>query len=240
MIKFFRKIRFKLINGENKTIQYLKYCIGEIFLIVVGILIALQINNLNESLKENEIKKNYYTQILANLIIDQEANKKKIKYYNTQLNAFKEYKKNKVSSEVTQKQLYNILKKISIETKQVSFMSFATLETIVNSGELKIFPENFKKELIAVKRLLEEAVNGNLNDGIGKHAPLNKLILMIGTDIFNTDFVINNDQKLREIILAYEGIQLWRENDHKNNLKNIERFEKHIDSLTKIINKELK
>lgn len=240
MIKFFSKNRFKLIKRESKTIQYLKYCIGEIFLIVVGILIALQINNANESLKTNEIKKNYYNQILNNLNIDKEANKKKIKYYNTQLNAFEEYKQNKVSSELTQKQLYNIIKKISIVTNQVSFMSFNTLETLVNSGELKIFPENFKKEIVAAKRLLEQAIYGNINDGIGKHAPLNKLLLMIGTDIFNTDFVINNDQKLREIILAYEGIQLWRENDHKNNLRYIERFEKHMDSLTKIINKELK
>ena len=76
MIKFFSKNRFKLIKRESKTIQYLKYCIGEIFLIVVGILIALQINNANESLKTNEIKKNYYNQILNNLNIDKEANKK--------------------------------------------------------------------------------------------------------------------------------------------------------------------
>ena len=119
-------------------------------------------------------------------------------------------------------------------------MSFNTLETLVNSGELKILPKNLRKEIVAVKRLLEYAINGNINDGIGKHTPLNKLISMIGTDISNTDFVINNDQKLREIILAYEGIQLWRENDHKNNLRYIERFEEHIDSITKIINKELK
>tara|TARA_B110000238_G_C16006042_1_gene386701 strand:- start:51 stop:773 length:723 start_codon:yes stop_codon:yes gene_type:complete len=240
MIKFFSKIRFRLFNGENKTIQYLKYCIGEILLIVVGILIALQINNANESLKINEIKKKYYVQILNSLKIDKETNKQKIKYYNTQLNVFEEYKQNKVSCELTQKQLFNIIKKISFKSNQISFMTYNSLETLINSGELKIFPENFKKETIAVKNLMDQTINGNINEGIGKHAPLNKLILMIGTDIYNTKFVINNDQKLREIILAYEGIQLWRENDHKNILRRTERFEKHIDLLTKIINKELK
>jgi len=44
MIKFFRKIRYELI-GKNKTGKYLKYAIGEIMLVVIGILIALSINN---------------------------------------------------------------------------------------------------------------------------------------------------------------------------------------------------
>jgi len=48
MIKFFRKIRQKLLS-ENKFSQYLIYAIGEIILVVIGILIALQINNWNES-----------------------------------------------------------------------------------------------------------------------------------------------------------------------------------------------
>jgi len=46
MIKFFRNIRKHLIN-EGKTSKYLKYAIGEIVLVVIGILIALQINNWN-------------------------------------------------------------------------------------------------------------------------------------------------------------------------------------------------
>ena len=50
MIKFFRKIRQNLLSGGNIG-QYFKYAIGEIVLVVVGILIALQINNWNENRK---------------------------------------------------------------------------------------------------------------------------------------------------------------------------------------------
>lgn len=47
MIKFFRKIRQQLLT-ENKFSKYLLYAIGEITLVVIGILIALQLNNINE------------------------------------------------------------------------------------------------------------------------------------------------------------------------------------------------
>lgn len=47
MIKFFRKIRQQLFS-ENKFSKYLIYAIGEIFLVVIGILIALQINTWNQ------------------------------------------------------------------------------------------------------------------------------------------------------------------------------------------------
>lgn len=50
MIKFFRTIRQSLIS-EGKPVKYLKYAIGEIVLVVIGILIALQINNWNEERK---------------------------------------------------------------------------------------------------------------------------------------------------------------------------------------------
>jgi len=66
MIKFFRHIRQNLIM-ENKTGKYLKYAIGEIVLVVIGILIALQINNWNQSNKEKEIEQKYLMNILSDL-----------------------------------------------------------------------------------------------------------------------------------------------------------------------------
>ncbi|WP_178986577.1 DUF6090 family protein [Winogradskyella helgolandensis] len=51
MIKFFRHIRKDLME-KNKTSKYFKYAIGEIILVVIGILIALQINNWNENRKQ--------------------------------------------------------------------------------------------------------------------------------------------------------------------------------------------
>ena len=57
MIKFFRKIRQKLLT-ENKFSKYLLYAVGEIILVVIGILIALQINTWNQEklLRQKETK----------------------------------------------------------------------------------------------------------------------------------------------------------------------------------------
>ncbi len=66
MIKFFRKIRQNLLS-ESKFGKYLTYAIGEIILVVIGILIALSINNWNEERKNRAFEKEILEQIRANL-----------------------------------------------------------------------------------------------------------------------------------------------------------------------------
>jgi hypothetical protein len=70
MIKFFRKIRQRLLT-ENKFSKYLIYAIGEIILVVIGILIALSINNWNEKQKDLEkeqlILKQLHSEYQSNL-----------------------------------------------------------------------------------------------------------------------------------------------------------------------------
>ncbi len=72
MIKFFRKIRQKLLS-ENRFSKYLLYAIGEIILVVIGILIALQINNWNERRKAKEIEQEILIQFKEDLIGDIES-----------------------------------------------------------------------------------------------------------------------------------------------------------------------
>lgn len=71
MIKFFRKIRQKLLE-ENKIRSYLKYAIGEILLVVIGILIALQINTWNEERKELNLEGQLLNALRSDLIKNQD------------------------------------------------------------------------------------------------------------------------------------------------------------------------
>jgi hypothetical protein len=78
MIKFFRKIRQNILS-EGKTGKYFKYAIGEIVLVVIGIVIALQLNNWNESRKNEDEFKAVLQQIYT--IVDQDSeNLKLIRY----------------------------------------------------------------------------------------------------------------------------------------------------------------
>jgi hypothetical protein len=69
MIIFFRKLRQQLL-AKNNTGKYLKYAIGEIVLVVIGILIALQINNWNEYQKDRNSEQLILTEIRDNLKYD--------------------------------------------------------------------------------------------------------------------------------------------------------------------------
>ena len=76
MIKFFVKIRQNLLS-EGKTGKYLKYAIGEIILVVIGILIALSINNWNENRKQKIAEQ----EILKGLQKELETNKNNLLFY---------------------------------------------------------------------------------------------------------------------------------------------------------------
>ncbi len=80
MIKFFRKIRYDLM-GKNKTGKYLKYAIGEIVLVVIGILIALSINNWNGQRKARTNERELYSRIIMDLQLDEKRINQHIKYY---------------------------------------------------------------------------------------------------------------------------------------------------------------
>ncbi len=85
MIKFFRKIRQKLLT-ENKFSKYLIYAIGEIVLVVIGILIALSINNWNQKQQQKKVLNNIYATIKADLQQD-------IKNINNVVNSSKDIEK---------------------------------------------------------------------------------------------------------------------------------------------------
>ncbi len=69
MIKFFRKIRQKTLT-ENKFSKYLLYAIGEIVLVVIGILIALQLNNAKENWHREKLRQELLIELRSSMMQD--------------------------------------------------------------------------------------------------------------------------------------------------------------------------
>ena len=69
MIKFFRKIRYDLME-KNKTGKYLKYAIGEIVLVLIGILLALYITDLNYKRIERQSEKTALNELKKGILLD--------------------------------------------------------------------------------------------------------------------------------------------------------------------------
>jgi hypothetical protein len=66
MIRLFRKIRHKLLSENNFSI-YVLYATGEVILVMVGILLALQIDNWNENRKDQRTEERYMERLLHDL-----------------------------------------------------------------------------------------------------------------------------------------------------------------------------
>lgn len=135
MIHFFRKIRHQLFTN-NKFSKYLLYAIGEIVLVVIGILIALQINNWNNQKLINKAEIKSY-QNIKRQIIEDKAELIQVKGYN---NYFK--KSSEIANKIIEVQDYNQVDSLTLMAMGLSlFTDFHSsgniYETLVNSGDIK-------------------------------------------------------------------------------------------------------
>jgi len=78
MPRFFNRIR-KQLAKDNKFFQYSRYAIGEILLVVIGILIALQVDNWNETIQEREVYRSYLLRLRSDIgLIRETVRQKKV------------------------------------------------------------------------------------------------------------------------------------------------------------------
>ena len=68
MLRFFSKIRYNLAS-QNKVASYIRYAVGEILLVVIGILIALQVNNWNEQRKQANERKALIQSLISDFTV---------------------------------------------------------------------------------------------------------------------------------------------------------------------------
>ena len=155
MIKFFRKIRQNLLS-EGKTGKYLKYAIGEIVLVVIGILIALEINNWNNNRINNKRESSYIKNIKRDLNNQLKANniqidfeKEVAEYCQIALKSYKETNTLKIDSAFA-------VAIGSITSRRTFLNPNPAYTELISSGNIELLKnEYFKDQLINYYQELE-------------------------------------------------------------------------------------
>jgi hypothetical protein len=169
MIKFFRKIRQNLLM-ENKTGKYFKYAIGEIILVVIGILIALSINNWNDNRKnrisERKLLDNIHRDFIHNKV---EFDSLKAIHYRALEGLEKLVTLFPLGNDSLK---YTAYKKYNLQMEGMTYYPYSgSIESVVNSNALQLIQdEELQKYLVSWKDVFldykedENKYNDYLND----------------------------------------------------------------------------
>ena len=161
MIKYFRKIRQQLLT-QNRFSKYLLYAVGEILLVMVGILLALQVNNWNEDKKLKVKKESYKTSLIEDI------SKDTIQLINDINYVQKDYENlNNISRKISNTNI-DVDSIICIYRKEfVPFMmgtnnfNRKTIEGLLASGDISLFEDDLYSDLMSYNDLQEE-VEGDI------------------------------------------------------------------------------
>ena len=220
--------------GKNKTGKYLKYAVGEIVLVVIGILIALSINNWNTERIKRNVENQYYQNIKRQITEDKQEIIACINYNNNRLKLF-----NFGTQIIEENDRYKIDTLGYIGLKLTDYSDFLRqgniYETMVNSGEIKLL--NNPDIVEEIRRLEETYIYINKMEEIHRDIVLN----MVANDLSNifklaTREVRQEEEifsiKFQNIIVSFVAIM-----DEKDEVYN-EALDK-IQEITDLIDKEL-
>jgi len=149
MIKFFRKIRQNLIM-KNKTSKYFKYAIGEIILVVIGILIALSINNWNEARKTNIKEQNLIAALKHEFQLNLDEINLIIEINNNNIKGAEEFASfmSPAETNLSDSQIGKLWDK-AFKKEAIYRPSLGVLNEAINSGNLSIISNNELRNILA-------------------------------------------------------------------------------------------
>ena len=159
MIRFFRKIRQEFL-AERRFSKYLLYAIGEIILVVIGILIALQINNWNEGRKNHALVENYKVGLLEDLTKDSIDIRMAIAYIRDDSATLKGFEDRITTATEALDTMYHIAR------YEYNFLIYGkwdynsdTYNVLTSTGDIALFDNEIIGDLNALYNQKEMAVN---------------------------------------------------------------------------------
>ena len=231
MIKFFRKIRQNLLM-ENKTGKYLKYAIGEIVLVVIGILIALSINNWNQEHVSKDKAYSFLNQINKDLSLDLLYYEYMIKASSDHILIFDEFGKRKTEVDSLLVKLGSIIT-VNFDPRDFgpSYRSF------VNSGDIDLIED---KELLSSLQYYYSIRTQSLNNTMDYQKNFN-IHNIEGRLVEILDMEADGSYSLESLRKEMKSGSLrsmanWQNNVHKYRIQILESCQKGAQELQQRIN----
>ncbi len=148
MFRFFRRLRFQFAR-DNRFVKYSKYALGEIILVVIGILIALQVNNWNQdriAKKEAEV---FLDRLNQDLLSERLVLNERIKYYGK----VREHAKNVVNTLSSDPDSLDAQFLISVyqASQQWIYRNLRdTYDELISTGNVKLIPNKDLRKRIGL------------------------------------------------------------------------------------------
>ena len=246
MIKFFRKIRYDLME-KNKTGKYLKYAIGEIVLVVIGILIALSINNWNENQKLDEKRETYYRQLVTDLESDKVYAKSLISDFEIYVKSYEDYAETFKEPDLNATKTLHNLRNLKYAVMLMNFET-NTISTLISSGDISLLPQEINNSLttyLGRQNKMVDGNNGNVKELIGM---LRNASTLGGNSSLRKRLEIqselNNELKIKDnqpqLILILEAFHLWNKNTSTTSIKRLNNLIDDADTTIDRIEQKLK
>ncbi len=245
MIRFFRNIRQKLLAQGNIG-KYLGYAVGEIILVVIGILIALQINNWNENKKIAATVDNYLAQLVSDLEADKSYYKQSISSLQSNLMAYDSYKKIYAEPGLNSAKVIEHIYQLEFDHNPIEFRT-STIKTLISTGEIKLIPAAIRDQLILYDtrqshvKLSTNSYNESskemLQSAMSKGANSDLLMRLQKQPEFSSYLGIENH--FPEIVVEVEAYIAWKEFGEKQTISAFESLIKDADAMITSINEEL-
>lgn len=162
MLRFFRQIRQRLLT-DNKFSKYLLYAVGEILLVVIGILIALQVDNLNEERKNRELEMVFLERLKSDLVTDTIYLNRRINRADTIIKRGQTYLPEMYKNQENFQE-YFALTNTNIWDSEDMVIQKATYNELNNTGGFNLISNRRLKEQILSHYFKYEAIDSHIKE----------------------------------------------------------------------------
>jgi len=224
MITLFRRIRQKLIDSGSIT-KYLLYAAGEILLVVIGILIALQVNNWNEERKDQQ-KADKFVQLL---IEDFEAD---LRLYEEDIQILQEIisRKDSIKAQfdttaVNRESLRAAMSIFEDRVYNYDEPNTATIKALLSSGDIELMPDSVAR---MIRELHQKQIMITVNEAEDLHLLQNMYVQLLedipfsfgNNELFNDERMIEAIWEMRSeeelALIMFNSFSVRKQSDKRS------------------------